>query len=384
MINFFKKKSGNFVGIDLGTASIKLVELSGKEGEPRLVTYGVAERSGDIVRNNSPEEVNTVIGLLQRLKKEAHVTTENAIAALPPFSVFSSILSLPQMPKKDIAQAVKWEAKKFVPMPLEEMILDWKLLRAVEGENKETSSKAVVSSEAENKDEEQEMKKDGNKEAGQSKDHKKDLRVLITAAPKNLVGRYIEIFRKAGFNLLSLETESFALARSLLFGARTPVMIIDIGALVTSISIIEDGIPILNRSLDVGGATLTRAIATSLNIDQARAEQFKRDIGVVEGGNGGSIPKIIEQTLNPILNEVKYSLSLYQSQTAQGVEKVLLVGGSSYLPHLSEYLARVLNLNVYLSDPWFKVAYPVELKSVLEEIGARLAVAIGLALRDLE
>ncbi len=383
MLNIFKKKPGNFVGIDLGTASIKLVELSGKEGEPRLVTYGIAERSGDIVRNNSAEEINTVIGLLQRLKKEARVTTINAIAALPPFSVFSSILSLPQMPKKEIAQAVKWEAKKFVPMPLEEMILDWKLLRSMESEGKKKTNV---------NDKEFSSERTGGDAADKTKEQpttsgksvKKDLRVLITAAPKNLVSRYIEIFRKAGFNLLSLETESFALARSLLFGTRNPVMIIDIGALVTSISIIEGGIPILNRSLDVGGATLTRAIATSLNIDQARAEQFKRDIGVVEGGSGGSIPKIIEQTLNPILNEVKYSLSLYQSQTAQGVEKVLVVGGSSYLPHLSEYLARVLNLNVYLSDPWFKVAYPVELKSVLEEIGARLAVSIGLALRDLE
>ncbi len=382
MFNIFKKKLGNFVGIDLGTASIKLVELSGKEGEPRLVTYGIAERSGDIVRNNLAEEINIVIGLLQRLKKEARVTTVNAIAALPPFSVFSSILSLPQMPKKEIAQAVKWEAKKFVPMPLEEMILDWKLLRSIEGDDKkkvDVNDKQLISEKVEggavDKKEQQ---------ATSEKSVKKDIRVLITAAPKNLVSRYIDIFRKAGFNLLSLETESFALARSLLFGTRNPVMIIDIGALVTSISIIEDGIPILNRSLDLGGDTLTRSIATSLNIDQSRAEQFKRDIGMVEGGSGGSIPKIIEQTLNPILNEVKYSLSLYQSQTAQGVEKVLLVGGSSYLPHLSEYLARVLNLNVYLSDPWFKVAYPVELKSVLEEIGARLAVAIGLALRDLE
>ncbi len=367
--NFFKKKEGNFVGIDLGTASIKLVELSGQGGTPRLVTYGIAERSGDIVRNNSSEEMQIVVGLLKRLKKETRVTTTNAIAALPPFSVFSSILSLPKMPRKEIAQAVKWEAKKFVPMPLEEMILDWKPLKNDYGKDKEKSK----SGSADNVKEEK-------KDMGASK----DLRVLITAAPRNLVSKYINIFKQAGFNLISLETESFALARSLLLDVSSPVMIIDIGALVTSISIIENGIPILNRSLDAGGETLTRAISASLSIDQSRAEQFKRDIGVINNNSGGSIPKIIEQTLNPIINEVKYSFSLYQSQTSRGVEKVLLVGGSSYLPHLSEYLQRVLNVNVYLSDPWFKVSYPIELKSVLEEIGARLAVSIGLALRDLE
>ncbi len=370
--NFFKKKEGNFVGIDLGTASIKLVELSGQGGTPRLVTYGIAERSGDIVRNNSPEETQIVVGLLKRLKKETKVTTANAIAALPPFSVFSSILSLPKMPRKEIAQAVKWEAKKFVPMPLEEMILDWKLLKN-DYSNKD-KTKEQQDSAADN----------NNSNADKNKGASKDLRVLITAAPRSLVSKYINIFKQAGFNLISLETESFALARSLLLDVSSPVMIIDIGALVTSISIIENGIPILNRSLDAGGETLTRAISASLSIDQSRAEQFKRDIGVVNNNSGGSIPKIIEQTLNPIINEVKYSFSLYQSQTSRGVEKVLLVGGSSYLPHLSEYLQRVLNVNVYLSDPWFKVSYPIELKSVLEEIGARLAVSIGLALRDLE
>jgi len=399
-MQLFKKKGIHYVGIDLGTASIKLVELAkDTSGQPKLITYGIAESSGDIVRSNAPEVVNKVIGLLAKLKERSGVTTENAIAALPPFSVFSSILSLPPMPKGDLAQAVKWEAKKFVPMPIEEMILDWKLLKALPGEgggeamdvdsvetptlmgNKRDSTsnfEAVQGEGQNNKEKAMEKLKNATKEK------KQNYRVLITAAPKNLVSRYIDIFKQAGFKLISLETEGFALARSLLFGNKLPVMVIDIGSLATAISIVEDGIPILNRSLDVGGTTLTNAIAASLNINSARAEQFKRDIGVARGSASGSIPKVIEQTLNPILNEVKYSLSLYQSQTSHSVEKIVLVGGSSLLPSLSEYLSSVLNLNVYLGDPWFRISYPEELKVVLDEVGSRLAVAAGLAMRDME
>lgn len=408
----FKKTGTNFLGVDLGTASIKIVELKNEKGHARLITYGIAESSGDIIRSNAPAAANKVVSLLKYLKQRSRVTTGQAIAALPPFSVFSSILSLPPMPKSDLTQAVKWEAKKFVPMPLEEMILDWKELKSLttgnkpstqarpgvnvvpvgsaegvnfgDGENGQTDSNSTDSNSEDMQAEEDRVVKSANQPPPPGPRDKSNHRVLITAAPRNLVSRYIDIFKQADLKLISLETESFALARSLLFGTRLPVMIIDIGSLTTAISIVEDGVPILSRSLDVGGATLTRAIATSLNIDQQRAEQFKRDIGVVPSSAASGIPKVIEQTLNPILNEVKYSLNLYQSQTNQGVEKIMLVGGSAFLPSLTDFLSQVLNLNVYIGDPWFRVSYPEDLKSVLDEVGSRLAVATGLAMRDIE
>jgi len=291
---------------------------------------------------------------------------------------------LPPMPKNDLAQAVKWEAKKFVPMPLDEMILDWKLLKNIpEVEVNQSRASDIEKAEDEKVKAEDENSFVQKKEIIANKE-KQNYRVLITAAPKNLVSRYLEIFKKANLKLISLETESFALARSLFFGAKLPVMIIDIGSLTTAISIIEDGVPILNRSLDVGGATLTQAISTSLNIDRRRAEQFKRDIGIAHTNASSGIPKVIERALNPVINEVKYSLNLYQSQTAQGIEKVILVGGSAFLPSITDYLSQVLNLNVYVGDPWFRVSYPEDLKLVLEEVGSRLAVAVGLGMRDID
>lgn len=375
---FFNKKTKSYLGVDLGTAGIKIVELANVKGHARLITYGIVESSGDIVRSNAPETINRVVELLKEITEKSRVTTNLAVAALPAFSVFSSILSLPPMPKSDLAQAVKWEAKKFVPMPLEEMILDWKLLRNLNDTYQEQNDKE------QSKTDINENKENNLQKTEKSQEIKQNYRVLITAAPKNLVARYLEIFKAAGLKLISLETESFALARSLFFGSRLPIMIIDIGSLTTAISIVEDGVPILNRSLDVGGATLTQAIATSLNIDRRRAEQFKRDIGIAQTNAASGIPKVIERTLNPVINEVKYSLNLYQSQTAISVEKAILVGGSAFLPNLTDYLSQVLNLNVFVGDPWFRVAYPEDLKLVLDEVGSRLAVATGLAMRDID
>jgi type IV pilus assembly protein PilM len=103
---------------------------------------------------------------------------------------------------------------------------------------------------------------------------------LLTAAPKNLVKRYIEIFTAAEIQIVSLETEAFALERALIGLDKSSVMIVDMGALATDISVIQEGIPLLNRSIDVGGDTITKAIANSLNINIERAEQFKRDFGL--------------------------------------------------------------------------------------------------------
>jgi type IV pilus assembly protein PilM len=380
----FKKKVNSYIGVDLGTAGIKVVELANTKGHAQLLTYGIVESSADVVRSNAPETINKVVELLKTIIAKSHVTTDRAVAALPAFSVFSSILSLPPMPKSDLAQAVKWEAKKFVPMPLDEMILDWKLLKNIP----EIGTDQTLAIDIEKEEAEKVKAEDENsfvqKKEVPVKQEKQNYRVLITAAPKNLVSRYLEIFKKANLKLISLETESFALARSLFFGAKLPVMIIDIGSLTTAISIIEDGVPILNRSLDVGGATLTQAISTSLNIDRRRAEQFKRDIGIAHTNASSGIPKVIERALNPVINEVKYSLNLYQSQTAQGIEKVILVGGSAFLPSITDYFSQVLNLNVYVGDPWFRVSYPEDLKLVLEEVGSRLAVAVGLGMRDID
>jgi len=364
---FSSKKS--FLGVDFGTSSIKVVELELEKGRPKLITYGYIEEAINIVKSDSDEDKAKTVSSLDNLLQKANATTNKAISALPPYAVFSSIISLPMMPNKDLVSAVRWEAKKFIPMPLEEMILDWKVIKEEEAQEK------------------------SKKQAGRniqsdkmvtSQKKKKSLQILLTAAPKNLVKRYLDIFKQAELQLVSLETEAFALERSLVGEDQSAIMLIDIGALSTHISIVSDGVPVLNRSIDIGGAGITKAIADSLNISLDRAEQFKRDVGMTAGSQSNQqIPKTIEFVVSTIINEIKYCFNIYQDQETKAIEKIILAGGSSFLSGLPEYLSQTLNMKVIIGDPWSRIVYPVELEPVLKEIGPKFAVAVGLAIRNL-
>ncbi|MFA4872694.1 MAG: pilus assembly protein PilM [Patescibacteria group bacterium] len=368
----------HYLGVDISSANIKVVELMNERGRARLITYGFVEQSTDLVKANSEEMKKQVISLLEAVLEKAKTATKKTVAALPNYSVFSSIMSLPQMSQKDLAQAVQWEAKKIVPLPIDEMIIDWKVLP--EGSKPPSPPPPLLSPSAP-KDP---APREGNASAQMKIEEKQvNVRILLTAAPKNLVERYVALFKAVGLELTGLETESFALERSLVGNDPNPIMIVDIGALTSNIIVAEKGIPLLNRSVDVGGNSITKMIAGSLGVDTLRAEQFKRDIGFTSQGDGG-ILKTIESSINPIINELKYCFDLYRSQEGIGhVSKIILTGGSAFLPGLSDYLSRLLSIKVFVGDPWARVIYPTELRPALEELGPRFSVAIGLAMREI-
>lgn len=385
------KKS--YLGVDLGTSAVKIVELQDKGGRAVLLTYGYVEQPTDIIRASSREMEEKIVNIIKDIHKKSRMTSNRVVAALPSFSVFSSIISLPAMNKKDLAKAVQWEAKKFIPLPIEEMTLDWKVVPSrplVKSAAPLATPSAVPNPQTPINHEPVSFLA---KLRGQTKTKtptpdnaagKNNVKILLTAAPKKIVERYIRIFRSAALELISLETESFALERSLYGNDPTPIMVIDIGAVSTNISIVESSIPILTRSIDVGGTSITKAIMTSLNVDLERAEQFKRDIGFSALGPGG-LPETIKNTINPIVNEVKYSLDIYLSQAGgqNKIEKIILTGGSAFLPELVNYLAKLLEMKVIIGDPWDRIVYPLELKPVLSELGPRFAVAVGLAMREI-
>jgi len=341
---FFPSES--VLGVDIGSSSVKVVELKNDGGKAKLITYGFSENLEDLDQAD-PEKIAAIIN---KVCREAGVASRKAVSALPTFSVFSSIINLSSVSKKDLPSAISWEAKKVIPLPLEEMILDWKKI--------------------------------DNTGVGEIKG---SMKVLLTGAPRTLVKRYIEVFKAAQINLLSLETETFALVRSLLGNDKSTVMIVEIGAKTTSFNIIDQNIPILNRSIDIGGWTITKAIASNLNIGLERAEQFKYDLGIsLTDSPDNAIPKTIRESVSPIVNEIKYALNLYQNKNNKKVDKIILSGGSALLLSFASYLAKILNLNVIVGDPWSRISYPVDLKPLLDEIAPRLAIAIGLALREME
>lgn len=344
MALFFSNKS--YLGIDIGSSSIKIVELKQEMGTARLVTYGFSE-SPAVLDQKSVKEIAKIIN---EICDRSGVISHNAVSALPTFSVFSSIINLSGVNKKDIASAIQWEAKKVIPLPLEDMILDWRKID----------------------------------EYGDKVD-KGNIRVLLTGAPRALVKKYIDIFKLSKINLLSLETEIFALTRALLGNDKSPILTVGMGAITTDLSIIDQGLPVLSRSIDIGGLTITKAISNNLNIGLERAEQFKYDLGIsLTESQDDIIPKTITETISLIVNEIKYSLDLFQNKNNKKVEKIVLSGGSALLINFASYLSKILNINVIVGDPWSRVSYPSDLKPILEEIGPRFAVAIGLAMREIK
>lgn len=389
-MDLFGKKKKDFLGVDIGTSSIKIVQLTKEGNKAKLVTYGMIDVDTDIIRNKTPETIKLIAQALEKIIERSRVSTKICSTALPTFSVFNSVISLPQMTKSDLASAVKWEAKKFIPFPIEDMILDWKIINSnnslvknkIDSNSDKKTGLSKLFSKYKDQEENLELDENNKKESNFIKTDSRFNRILLTAAPKNLVNMYVQIFKELNLNLFSLEVESFAMTRSLISDENACSMIVDIGSVTTDVCVTENGLPILNRSIEVGGNIMTESIAKSLNISFDRAEQFKQDFGLTTSSEGvNNVPKAIEETLSPMVNEIKYVFDLYKKQGNGKIDSVILSGGSAYLPSLVDYLSKVLDTNVYIGDAWHKIMYPKELKPVLDEIGPRFSVAVGLALR---
>lgn len=358
----------NYLGVDLAGSSLKVVELKNVSGRPQLVTYGFIDETYSIIKDDNPAARQALAQHLKELLKTSRATSDRAISALPSFSVFSSIISLPAMNKKDLISAVRWEAKKFVPIPLEEMILDWEVLKEESG----VPGTAVKASDTKQEDGKETAKRGGT------------LKVLMTAAPKNLVNRYVEVFKLADLQLVGLETESFALERALIGNDKNPIMVIDIGNESTSIIIFSGGVPILNRSIDVGGKTITKSLIETMGISDAQAEQFKRDMFLSLSNEPlTKLPRPFAYVINSIINEIRYIINIYQSQHKQSVSKIILCGGSSFLGNVTGYLENIFRIKAYVGDPWARIIHPVEIDTMLKQLGPRMSVAIGLAMREI-
>lgn len=394
--SLFGKKEKSVLGVDIGAGGIKIVEFKPDKKRPLLHTYAYTERTADETGQSMLENSKTTAGLLKKLMKQGETTTIRAVAGLPVASVFSSIISVPASKGKELKAAIEWQAKKLIPLPLEEMVLDWKILeqakKEVEKDKKPKKEEPVPAGPGFLAEEAKPIlgaqlpkKKEGPPALG-----KAGMRVLITGAAKNLVEKYKETAKEAGLELRALETEAYALIRALIGKDPSTVMLIDFGTLRTSLIVVRQGIPFLTRSISLGGVTITRAISKTLGIPEGESEQMKRDIeGLGVLGEQGKMPAVIAKTIEPLITEARYSMGLYTKQQANAggsrpIEKIILTGGSSHLPYLAKHIETALNVSTFRGDPWARVSTHEDLRGVLDEVGPRFAVAIGLAMRDFE
>ncbi len=270
---------------------------------------------------------------------KAGTTTKKCVISFPNSAVFTSVIDLPAMSQGELNTAVEFEAKKYIPLALSDIDLSW----------------SVIS---------------------ENHDRSKNLKILLTAVPKQITRNYMKVFSLAKLEPEVGEIEALALIRSLIGNVALSCVIIDIGARNTGLNIIESGFLRLSRNLNVGGDTITTKIAENLNISLLRAEQFKRDFGV---SGSTFIPETIKPVLNIIKNEVRQLLTIYQSQNMK-VDKILLVGGGSNLPGIVDFFGD-LRIPVELGNPLKAIGFNKASETILKRYALSLPIAIGLALR---
>ncbi len=378
MLFFSKPKS--YIGIDLGAGGVKLVELRKEKNRPVLFTYGLTSEPQDIhhlvvqkdktaqeltVKNSDAKaqaapniedaRVEKYIQMVKAVCHSAKTVSKLAVSSLPVSSVFQAVVTMPKVEKSEVDHILKAEVKKLLPRPLEEMALDYQPLPMP-------------------------------KEANVSK-------FLIHAVPREIVVFYSKVCRGAGLTLDSLEPESTALARALVGKDNGVNMIIDIGAERTNFFMVDSGVPVTHHSIESGGQKIDRILKNILGVDDNLVEKIKFDLfGRLNRGQNASgwdknkFLEIFMPVLDPIIKEIEFSFDVYFHQSGnegKRPEKIILTGGGGFLPFLPEFIADKFKLKCYVGDPWGRVLYQDGLKGLLGQIGPRMSVAIGLALRNI-
>ena len=366
-------KSESYLGVDIGAGGIKVVELRKTKGRPQLWTYGILDTKLDIHVPTFPGPSHTAVPgdeekqkptpvlvdprvpayaeLLRYVIDQARVTTKHATASLPVSQVFHAVVTLPLVPEKDLDREVRAKVAKMLPRSLEEMQVVHQRIPSRKNEAP------------------------------------KDIKLLVTAAPKLLVQFYTDVFAAAGLILDELETEAFAIERALVGRDTATVMVVDIGAERTNFFIVDNGLPVTHRSISIGGQAFDAALHNALGVDEKCISEIKYDISRTASAD---IPfDLFIPMIDPIAKEIQYGIDLFTHQTGnegRRPEKIILAGGAALFPPVLAILRRafpVQSVVAFVGDPWARVVYQQGLKSVLDTIGSRMAIAIGLALRHL-
>ena len=350
MFNIFS--SNSILGVDIGTASIKIVEISKFSSKPKLKNYGVLKGYGYLERPNSAIQTNALkiaeketAELLKALISKTGFKAKEAVAAIPSFSCFTAFLEMPQMSDIDMEKTMPFQISQNIPVPISEAAIEW--LKLGERETEEGIKQQI----------------------------------LIILIPKEMIEKYKTIFKLAGLKLLSVESESLSLVRALINGDPTPTLIIDIGAHSTNIAISDEKSLRANRFADFAGASLTQAIAHGLNINVRRAEELKTRKGLKAVGGEYELSTLPQPFLDAIINEAAKAKNEYEKKFSRRIERVILAGGGANLIGINEYVEKQINLPIITANAFLQVSYPKELELLIKELGPEFSVAIGAGIK---
>jgi len=360
---FAQEQNKSVLGIDVGPSSIKIVQLKRRKGRAILETYGelsLGPYAGLEIGRSTNLTTEQIAQAVVDVLRESNTTTNKCGISIPMGSSLVSFIKLPKVEERQLAQMIPLEARKYIPVPISEVSLDYLVIPRNES----------IASEYQNSAE---------------KPEEKTIDVLLVVIHNDAMERNKEITRIAKLDTKFSEIEIFGSMRAVLEPGTAPQMIIDFGSGSTKIYIIERGILRTSHMISRGSQDITLAISKSLGISVNEAEKMKRDRGLIKkDGEQMDINEITSLTLDYIFSEIGRVLLNYQKKTERNVSKIFLTGGGVLLKGLKEKAESSFNIPVVLADPFSKVEYPAFLENVLKQAGPSFAVAIGLALRRLQ
>lgn len=359
--NLFNSNNSNkeALGIDIGSSSIKVVQLKKKGGKAVLQTYGVislgpyAKNDLGVVTNLRNDDLAKA---LIDVMRESNVTAKSTITSIPSLSSLIFTITLPSQVSDDqLAKIIPMEARKYIPVPISEVTLDWSVI----------PSELSYESNSNSKDQ------------NQSK-----VEILIIAIHNDTLDRYKDVLKKAGANTNSFEMEIFSNVRSSFPNDFNPILLIDFGASKTKISIIEGGIVRVFHVVNRGSQDISKNISQALGITFKEAEGLKRSVGL-DASVDPKVKEIVELSIDYIFSDINSVVLAYEKKYNKNINKVVLVGGGSMLKGLLEKAKENFKTEVTYSNPFSKTEFPAFLSNTLELSGPEFSVAVGLALRQL-
>lgn len=339
------------VGIDIGSSSIKVVELENRDGVITLTTYGELELGpysedkpvGQSVILDATVERQALVDIL----RESAVKSRSAVLAMPLSASFVTTMSLSASSEEDITPRVRVEARKYIPVPIAEVTLDWAEIESSENDKK--------------------TKRD----------------ILLAAIQNEALKRLNTLMQTVEFGKPPIEIECFSTIRSLYSDENPNFVVIDVGAISTKLYIVEGGLLQRMYRVRAGGSLFTEKIATDLQMSFVDAEALKRNI-TYDDPHFTDIQKAHQVYFSRVLKEFRQIIESFEKSVGTKMDTVYMVGGASTFMGFDKYVSTVFDRTISESKPFNKVAYPAFMEDTMNSIGATFSTALGAALRTFE
>ena len=347
------KKSKGLVGLDIGSSSVKLVELKAlSKGDKRwkLLNLSVEPLSPEVIVDGSIMDSAVVVDAIVKLFNENKIKSSDVGISVSGHSVIIKKITMAYMSEDELAESIRWEAESYIPFDIDDVYLDYQVL-------------------------------DEEDQGGGNMD------VLLVAAKKEKVSEYVSVVQQSGKTPAVVDVDSFALQNALTANYELPELqvtaLINIGASVMNINIMQGSSPVFWRDISFGGNVYTDAIQKDLGVDFETAELLKRGESV-EGYSFEHVTPILQSVTNDLGVEIQKTFDFFKAtMSTEKINQIILTGGSSKILSLDTYLSERFEAPVELMNPFQSVIFNEKQfnAQVIHDLRATLAIAVGLAMR---